>query len=82
MPHEHSIHLYRKLLRDARHFPVLPIRRKLRYNYREMFDLHREETCSQNIKELMQAGHAALRVLAWLKSLPEVGYYHVTLHFM
>ena len=63
--------LYRQMLRDAGQFPILPIRRKLLYNYREMFDLHRLETSPEAIEKLVQAGHAAMRVLAWLKSLSQ-----------
>ena len=67
-----SINLYRKLLRDARAFPLPPIRRKLEYNYREMFDLHRTESCLAKQEELLGDGKAALRVLRWLKGLPQV----------
>jgi len=67
-----SIQLYRKLLRDARKFPLPPIRRKLEHNYREMFDLHKTETCSSKQEELLGDGEAALRVLHWLKTLPPV----------
>lgn len=73
MLHNRSLQLYRRLLRDARAFPVPPIRRKLEYNYKEMFDLHRDESNAERISELMLAGEAALRTLKWLRNLPQVG---------
>ena len=72
MLHNRSLQLYRRLLRDARAFPVPPIRRKLEYNYKEMFDLHRDERNPESISELMLAGEAALRTLKWLRDLPQV----------
>ena len=67
-----STRLYRRLLRDARKFPVKPIRRKLAYNYREMFDLYREESDPQKIGQLLEDGEAAIRVLKWVRGLPQV----------
>jgi hypothetical protein len=72
MATQRAINLYRKLLRDARTFPVPPVRRKLEYNYREMFDLHRAEPCSAKQEELIDDGEAALRVLKWMRLLPSV----------
>ena len=74
MANRTSIRLYRQLLRDARAFPLPPIRRKLEYNYREMFDLHKTESCPAKQQELLGDGKAALRVLRWLKALPQVIY--------
>lgn len=67
-----ALGLYRRLLRDAHHFPVAPIKRKLLYNVREMYDLHKQETDLAEIERLIGDGEAALRVLSWMKSLPEV----------
>ena len=67
-----STRLYRRLLRDARKFPVKPIGRKLAYNYREMFDLYREENDPQKIGKLLVDGEAAIRVLKWVRGLPQV----------
>ena len=72
MANRKPIYLYRELLRDARAFPLAPIRRKLEYNYREMFDLHRPVSCPEKQEELLGDGKAALRVLRWLKGLPQV----------
>ena len=64
--------LYRRLLRDIRKFPVKPIRRKLAYNYREMFDLYREESDPQKLGQLLENGEAAIRILKWVRGLPQV----------
>lgn len=72
-----ALGLYRTLLRDARKFPVGPVSRKLEYNYREMFELYRDEKSTEKISELMQAGKAALRILHWLKCLPEVTLWNI-----
>lgn len=72
MPQFNAIWLYRRLLRDARAFPVPPIRRKLEYNYKEMFVLQRDEKDPERLQELMKAGEAALRVLRWMRHLPQV----------
>ena len=71
MPQSNALQLYRRLLRDAQAFPVPPITRKLKYNYKEIFDLHRDEKDPERLMELKEAGEAALRVLRWLKHLPQ-----------
>ncbi len=49
-----------------------PVRRKIAYNCREVFEIYRDETDPDLIKDLRDDGAAALRVISWLKSLPPV----------
>lgn len=67
-----SIAVYRQLLRSAACFPVKPVARKLKFNIREVFRVHREEKSPTKITKLHGDAEAALRVLAFLKELPEV----------
>lgn len=67
-----SLHLYRQLLREAKHFPVAPVGRKIAFNTREVFEIHRGESQTAEIERLHAGGQAALRVIAWLKLLPQV----------
>lgn len=51
---------------------VGPIRRKLKQNVRVVFDLHKAETCPDEVERLKANAWSAVRVLRWLKRLPEV----------
>jgi len=67
-----GLHLYRRLARAALRFPVRPVGRKVAYNVRELFVLHRSERDPAVLASLHEDGAAALRVLDWLKSLAQV----------
>ncbi len=66
--------LYRKLLRAVKDFPVAPVARKLRHNIREVFEVHKAEQDPSNIERLHSDGGAALRVIAFLRQLPQVAH--------
>ena len=51
---------------------VQPVRKKVCHNTREVFDLYRAETDASVIAGLHDAGNALVRVIAWLRKLPEV----------
>ena len=68
-----SLYLYRQLLREASHFPVAPVGRKIAFNVREVFEIYRDEQHPAVIERLHGDGLAGLRVIAWLKLLPQVG---------
>ncbi len=70
--HNVSLALYRKLVRSASQFPVKPVGRKVLYNIREVFEIYRKEAQQDKIIHLQGRGEAALRVLAFLRHLPEV----------
>jgi hypothetical protein len=70
--HKTSLALYRKLVRSASQFPVKPVGRKVLHNIREVFEVHREEKKHNKIFHLQGNAEAALRVLAFLRHLPEV----------
>ena len=67
-----ALSLYRQLLREARNFPARPVGRKMAFNVREMYELHRAEASSSRLAELRDDAEAALRVIRWLKALPKV----------
>jgi hypothetical protein len=67
-----SLASYRSLLREIWAFPVGPVRRKLRQNARVLFVLHRNETTPIKLDYLIGNAAAAARVVAWLRTLPEV----------
>lgn len=66
--------LYRSLLREVRRVRAAPLQRKLGYNIRQLFDFYSGSPPAS--PELLAALHdearAALRVLRWLRGLPEV----------
>ncbi len=68
-----ALKLYRDLLRAARSFPVRPVGRKIEYNCRELFDLYRKETRVEELNSLHGDAEAALRLIAWMRALPQVG---------
>lgn len=59
-------------MREIRQIPLGPVRRKARSNARQLFDLHRQESREDKVEELYKDGAAALRVLAWFRSLSVV----------
>ena len=67
-----SLRLYKELLRAARSFPVTPVARKLESNIREVSQAFLNENNPDKVSELREDGHAALQVIAFLKSLPKV----------
>ena len=67
-----SLALYRKLLRAVKDFPVVPVARKLHHNIREVFEVHKAEQDPSYIERLHSDGGAALRVIAFLRHLPQV----------
>lgn len=75
MPNPHSIQLYRRLLRalkDAEAPLPAPVARKLAFNIRQLFDFYRGASVNTT-HDLHEDGAAALRLLRWLRTLPEVG---------
>lgn len=75
MPNPHSIQLYRRLLRalkDAEAPLPGPVARKLAFNIRQLFDFYRGASVNTT-HDLHDDGAAALRLLRWLRTLPEVG---------
>ena len=71
MPYSGTV-LYRRILREARTFPVGPVRRKVVYNARELFELYKKEDSTEKLRELAEGGESAIRVIAWLKQVPKV----------
>lgn len=67
-----SLRLYKELLRAARSFPVTPVARKLESNIREVSQAFLDEESPDKVSELREDGHATLRVIAFLKGLPQV----------
>ena len=72
MPVKCSRSVYRSILREAAKVKVLPVRKKICYNCRELFDLYRAEKDPLSIQRLRDNGAAAVRVMVWLNQLPEV----------
>ena len=64
--------VYREILREAAKLSVGPVRRKICYNTRELFDLYRTEQDPTVVQKLRDDGAAAVRVIAWLTRLSEV----------
>ena len=67
-----GLSLYRRLLRAVKDFPVRPVARKLQFNVREVYDIHKTEQAPASIERLHSDGEAALRVIAFLRHLPQV----------
>ena len=64
--------VYRRLVREARTFPIGPVGRKIQYNVRQLFEHHKEERRPEHLERLREDCEAALRIIAWLRCLPEV----------
>ncbi len=67
-----SLRVYRDLLRAARSFPVQPVARKLESNIKEVSGAFLDERDPDKVYGLHEDGRAALRVIAFLKGLPQV----------
>lgn len=67
-----SLRLYRELLKAARSFPVAPVARKLESNIKEVSQAFVDEKDVDKVCALHEDGYAALRVIAFLRGLPEV----------
>ena len=67
-----SLRVYRDLLRAARSFPVQPVARKLKSNIKEVSGVFLDERDPDKVCGLHEDGRAALRVIAFLKGLPQV----------
>ena len=67
-----SLRLYRKLSSAVNSLPAQPIRRKLRYNIRQVFDLYRSPSSCTELAGLHRDAEAAIQVILWFKGLPEV----------
>ena len=68
----HSVHLYRRILREAASLPG-PVKRKVRLNTREVYFVHAREADPARLAQAQEHAAAAARVLAWLNTLPQVG---------
>lgn len=69
-----SLHLYRELHRTAAKLPVAPVRRKLKYNIRQLFDLYRAEQPSGQLAELHRDAKAGVEVIQWFNRLPKADF--------
>lgn len=67
-----SVHLYRAVLRAVARLPVEPVRRKLRWNARQLWALNSHTTDPETVQALHEDAAAAVRVLRWLSRLPQV----------
>ena len=71
-----SLRLYRELLRAARSFPVPPVARKLESNIKEAVQAFVDEKDVDKVCAMHEDGYAALRVIAFLRGLPQVSPIH------
>lgn len=68
-----SLALYRRLLLTLRDSPVpAPVQRKVKYNARQLWGLYSKVNDPEAIASLHGEARAAVRVLRWLKGLPQV----------
>lgn len=67
-----SLQLYRKLFSVINDLPVRPIQKKLRHNIRQVFDLYKSPQSCTELSSLHRDAEAAIQVLLWFRSLPEV----------
>lgn len=65
-----AIQAYRSLLRQLRALEPAPLRRKLLYNARALWEAHRGEGDPTRLAALYEEAAAAERVARWLQSLP------------
>lgn len=63
-----AIRLYMQLLRQINKFPVIEIRSKLKYNLREMYDIHKRELNPENLNKLLEDGENHLKLLQLLNN--------------
>lgn len=67
-----SLHLYRKFHRVVKQLPVAPVQNKLKYNVRQLFDLYRPPQTAAELHRLHSDTEAAIQVLLWFRTLPQV----------
>jgi hypothetical protein len=67
------LQFYRECIRTCETFPVEHLRRKLSYNIRDLFDMHRYETDLHRIQDYIVHGRQQLNMLhtisRWDKTL-------------
>lgn len=51
-----------------------PVGRKIAYNCRELFNWYRNESRPEELIRLRCDGEAALRVIGWMRQLPQEGF--------
>ncbi|KAI9146436.1 hypothetical protein BKA69DRAFT_1044673 [Paraphysoderma sedebokerense] len=70
MPHQPSLQLFKHALRTVSKFPVPPLRSKLRYNVRDLFETYRNEVRPAKINQLIQDGYKDVEVIGAFQHLP------------
>ena len=63
-----AIRLYMQLLRQINKFPVIEMRSKLKFNLREMYDIHKREQNPDNLNKLLEDGENHLKLLTLLNN--------------
>lgn len=66
-----AIQAYRSLLRQLKALEPAPLRRKLAYNARTLWEAHRGESDPTRLVALREEAAAAERVVRWLRGLPK-----------
>ena len=64
------LNLYRTILRKSEKFPLVQIRRKLKFNIRDAIEFYQSTTNPQKISELIKYGHLFNRILDDIEKLP------------
>ena len=67
-----SLHLYRLFLRHTAQISATPVQRKLRYNAHQIWAFYREVRDPETLSTLHEEARAAVRVLRFLETLPQV----------
>ena len=67
-----TLAVYRQWLREVRKLKVPPIQRKLRVNFRQAIETNRGQQALGTSTKLQEQAQAALRVVQWLRQLPQV----------
>lgn len=69
-----GVQLYRALLRSLRQADALPapLKSKAAFNVRQLFEFYRNRADPTTAESLLEDGRAALRLLQWLRTLPQV----------
>ena len=57
------LHFYRECVQTCNSFPVERLRTRLKYNLRELFELHRHESNMDRVQTYLQEGRHQLNVL-------------------
>lgn len=76
---QESRRAYRELLKTAAKLPVGPVQRKLKYNFRQLFDLYRSEDSPHQLAQLHKDAKAAVLVIQWFTTLPKACVIHWSL---